>query len=741
MQRKPEISVITVHYKIKHEFLNFLRSLRKVKQEVSFELVVVDNDKNEKLKEAVLKTFPGVKYIASGGNIGYGRAVNLGVKHALGEYLFVINPDTLVRPGCITSLYKVVKSSNEIGMVGPVQLTKEGKQFSLLGSNILTPLMGMFVLSFLNKLLPDNLIAKNYWLKKEKPSGLVEVPTIPGTAFMIKHSLFRQLGGFDSQFFLYFDENDLCKRLVDEGYRNYIVSDAKIVHYWSIDTDLNEKTRRIFARSRFLYFKKHFGLLPAFIVDFFAEFGRHEAAFLAVLLVGFYFRFNGIVENFGFVGEIGDNLLAIRDYYLSGSIPLVGPPTSHPWLSFPPLYYWIFGPVLVLSGFNPLSHAYFAATFGMLTILANYLVVSRIFNKKVGLLSSFFISISPLYLQFTHGSRFFTLVLFFFYPFIWSLYRLVKGGHRYFFWIAFWLGVMLNFHFTPIIFLPVTFLLIRLLSVRLNIKRCFYFMFGLFLPLLPWLIYALTRNFEMLYKFLLWFPYRVLGFVGLYPSNTADRSIINQNINSLVQYFSELFIPGDQVSSLYVFVIVSTVIAIFSLQALRNKSKNVIIFTVLMWISVLLIFIHGSPPLHYYLPVFPIPIVVVSWFLAKHAKVAIVAVFILFAANFEYFNGEKWYFQRSDSVSLEPHFVPYKLQLEAVETIINHSGEKNFSLVRTGPYDQFENNYSQNYIYLLWWRGKSPSQGSQLEYNIYEGSFGGGEVIFSKGDLFVVVET
>src|SRR3990172_7049818 len=100
-----------------------------------------------------------------------------------------------------------------------------------------------------------------------------------------------------------------------------------------------------------------------------------NVALVAILSTSILLRFYRIPENLVFHGELGANYLAIKNFILSGQIPFLGPPTSHPWLSFGPLYYWIFAPVLAFFKYNPLAGGYFFATVGVLIAIFNYFVL------------------------------------------------------------------------------------------------------------------------------------------------------------------------------------------------------------------------------------------------------------------------------------------------------------------------------------------------------------------------------
>src|SRR3989344_8602955 len=111
------VSLIIVSYKVKREIFNCIRSIIESKPKINFEIIVVDNDEKNTIEEDLKKQFPGVKYVKSSKNIGFGAGNNLGAKHAKGGYLFFLNPDTEVLEGTINNLYDFIISNITIGAV------------------------------------------------------------------------------------------------------------------------------------------------------------------------------------------------------------------------------------------------------------------------------------------------------------------------------------------------------------------------------------------------------------------------------------------------------------------------------------------------------------------------------------------------------------------------------------------------------------------------------------------------
>ncbi len=141
----------------------------------------------------------------------------------------------------------------------------------------------------------------------------------------------------------------------------------------------------------------------------------HLLLFL-ILLLAILLRVYRVIDNFQYSAELGDNLIDIKNAIEGGYIPLVGPPTSHPWLSFGPLYYWIMIPIMALFNYNPTASLLVGITAGSVMILLNFFVIKDIFKEKVALLSSLLLAISPLFIVYSRSSRFVCLTVILFYP-------------------------------------------------------------------------------------------------------------------------------------------------------------------------------------------------------------------------------------------------------------------------------------------------------------------------------------
>lgn len=287
-----KLSIVIVSYKKSRELLACLKSIYTYAPKCTFEIIIVDNAQDLKLQDKIGNTFPKVKYLQSNTNVGYATGNNLGVEHASGEYVFILNPDTKFIDNSITKLVEFLDKNKNAAIVAPNLIHPNGVVFSRLGSRKLTPIRGIFVLSILDKIFPNNQISKKYWMLDTRLDVLREVDVIPGSALILRRRLFQSVGGFDENFFLYFEESDLCKRIKKRypKYKFYIHLEAQIIHYWKPKTPNTNESRKIYAASRFYYFKKHYGYGWAIIVELFANLNKyHILLFLVVLLVIFLY--------------------------------------------------------------------------------------------------------------------------------------------------------------------------------------------------------------------------------------------------------------------------------------------------------------------------------------------------------------------------------------------------------------------------------------------------------------------
>ncbi len=451
---------------------------------------------------------------------------------------------------------------------------------------------------------------------------------------------------------------------------------------------------------------------------------------LLILIIGVFLRFYRVEANFPFTGEIGHNLLEIKNYYLSGRIPLLGPPTSHPWLYFGPIYYWVYGPLLIISGFNPLSHAYFGAFVSVLIIVANFLVVRWIVNSRVAIISSFLIAVSPLFLEFSRAGRFFSIVSLLVYPFLFFLYQLSKNDKRYIFWLGLTFGCMFSFHFTPIMLIPFAVSVIVLKRIHINKIDLIKIVAGFLVSMLPFIIYDLSKGLSMTRNVVLWIPYRIAGFVGLYPKNTVSKAVIEENVSSLYEFLTKSFVVSDESGLSMLALIVLCILVTWQVLNIRNKKKKFpfsLIF-ILLWFlwGYIAVFIHGSPPIHYFVPVLSAPIIIVSFFIAeawnkKNGKFLVSLPLVIFTiVNLNYYFSINWFYIPEDKINRMPYYVPFRQQESVIKFILKDAKRNKFSLKRVGPYDSFEDDYAQNYIYLFMYHGSPISKNGKIKYVIIE---------------------
>jgi hypothetical protein len=704
-----QISIIIVHYKVRDRLFACLESIYNSKPKAAFEIIVVDNDEKKIIKNDLLNKFPKVKYIESNKNIGYGGGNNLGAKQALGSHLFFLNPDTLVFKNTVDLLFQFLEENKEVGIVSPLLVDKKGFPFFLQGTRELTPLRGIICLSFLNRIFPNNSISKEYWLKDWNHEANKEVDVCPGTVLMIRTDLFRQIDGFDRKFFLYFEEDDLSKRVREKGYKIYITPKAKIFHEVGASTKQVSNTNKIFAESRFWYFKKHYGLLKAIAVEAFLGLNKNLLFIILILALALFLRLYNISSGMTFIGDQGWFYLSARDLLINGKIPLVGITSSHTWLHQGPLWTYLLSLSLLVFRFNPVAGGYLTTLFGVLTTFLMYSLGKKMFSTRIGVISALLYAVSPLIIFFDRMPFDPSPIPFFTIIYLYALYKWIKGNIRYF----------------PIILLSIAILYnLELATFTLVFPFVLIFAYGFFkkktwvtglldkkivaysviLPLLimfPVIVYDFSHGFKQTVVFLGWTIYKPFSFL-IKRSSAGILANLNVMANFALNNIQSLIFKLNAIAALCILA--------FSLGNLlwttfKKREIAKILLLLLLVISLAGVAINQTPS-DAYLPII-FPFVIFS-----------VGIFFDFLLNFKYLKYLSIFLLLVILVVniflafKQDQATEFKNRMLVVDKIISLSGGREYNLVGEGKGSEFSS-FTMNYEYLLWWKGHPLSKVNQ----------------------------
>ena len=261
MSEPLDLSIIVVSFNTREVTLECLRSVYAETKETPFELIVVDNDSGDGSAAAIEAEFPDLKLLALEQNIGFGAANNLAAEHANGELLLLLNPDTVVFDNAVDELVRFARARPNAGIWG-------GR--TLFADRSLNPtscwrgqsLPGLFFWSVgLSTLFPNNPVLNSQAYGGWQRDTIREVDTVTGCFFLIRRCLWEKLEGFDSAFYMYGEEADLCLRARKIGARPTFTPDAVIIHYGGLsETIPADKIERL-MRAKVTLANKHWSPL------------------------------------------------------------------------------------------------------------------------------------------------------------------------------------------------------------------------------------------------------------------------------------------------------------------------------------------------------------------------------------------------------------------------------------------------------------------------------------------------
>lgn len=247
------ISIIIVTFNSLPAIQDCLAHLKEAVPRISHELIIVDNNSIDNSPSLAKTYWPKARIIINKKNLGFASACNQGAKEAGGEYLLFVNPDVFLDSHCIGEFLGFMHEKDKVGAVGGRLRWPDGifqptcRNLPTL-SNLLFSrgsVMGKLFRSSLRYTLPDAAVVS-------------EVPAVAGALFVIRKSVFEKAGRFDSNFFMYMEDTDLCKRLSRLGFTNYFLPSAGAVHEWGKGSSAGTIKRKWYHHcSVFSYFRKH----------------------------------------------------------------------------------------------------------------------------------------------------------------------------------------------------------------------------------------------------------------------------------------------------------------------------------------------------------------------------------------------------------------------------------------------------------------------------------------------------
>lgn len=448
---------------------------------------------------------------------------------------------------------------------------------------------------------------------------------------------------------------------------------------------------------------------------------HHNLIFLVLIsLGGIFLRVFKIGSNYYFTGELGKELLYLRSLSLAHKIPLVGLATSHEWLNYGPIYYWIMLPIFHLFRGDPFILFWTALVVSILGLILGYFVMVKIAGTRLAIFYALILSFSPLIIWLTRESKLHVFFLILTPLFMYLLFLVWNGGKKWIFWAGLTFGIMFSFHYSQIPLIGVVILLFYLKKRIYKYIHWLVFAAGLVLGNVTLLINDATHGFVMSRDLIFWIPYRILGFTGLYPKNNLSKVSVVGTLQSFNEFIGKNIFWDQRLWTLGTIIFVVIFIH-FVVTKRKSIGKDFLTFYIISSISFVFLanFIHTEPPIHYFLPVFMIVPILFAIYLEK-SRFWFFVITPLILVNMISFSHDPEFYGKIRPIDPKLDMIPYSEQLSLVSFIVHDADGKNLSIKRIGPYDYFPEQYSQNYKYLILYEGGNLIENSPNVYTVKE---------------------
>ncbi len=255
-----KLSVIIINYNVRFFLEQCLLSVIKACENISYEIIVIDNNSIDGSREMIKDSYSQVKLISNPENIGFSKANNIGVSKANGKYLLILNPDTVIAEDTLQKIIDFAEKQENLGVLGVKMIDGSGSFLPESKRNIPT-------IKIATKKIIGN--SENYYANYISENEVSEVEILTGAFMLLKRKIYLEVGGFDEDYFMFGEDIDLCYKILNKGYQNIYFGKSSIIHYKGESTIKDASYLKNFYGAMQIFFKKHYreNVLLNFISD------------------------------------------------------------------------------------------------------------------------------------------------------------------------------------------------------------------------------------------------------------------------------------------------------------------------------------------------------------------------------------------------------------------------------------------------------------------------------------------
>ncbi len=332
-----QLSIIIVNYNVKYFLHLCLQSVKSAIGKIEVEVFVVDNNSTDGSVEMVRQVFPWVKVIANTNNLGFGVANNQAITLAVGKYILLQNPDTVVAEDTYSRIIDFMDLKPEAGGLGVKMIDGVGKFLPESKRGLPTPEVAFYKIFGLSVLFPKSRIFGKYHLGFLDNREMHAVDVLSGAFMLMRKEVLDKVGSFDEQFFMYGEDIDLSYRISEAGYKIYYYPGTTIIHYKGESTKKGSLNYVfVFYKAMIIFARKHFASQKAALFSLLINTAVYIRAGIALV-----FRFFKL-----FTGPVMDSLVMCGVMFLI--IPLYESYKFNGESKFPESLYTVNLPIYIL---------------------------------------------------------------------------------------------------------------------------------------------------------------------------------------------------------------------------------------------------------------------------------------------------------------------------------------------------------------------------------------------------------